>query len=131
MVTDRLALAVISQAIRDVMRKAAKTKDAGKATVRKSEQLEAIAFLTEPVGGWALSRREWCEYANICPDRLRAAVIRHMQSGTNLKKLLEDFDYDKRRKANRSLKNNKSLNTRRLNPATVGRKAAKGRRPLA
>ena len=105
MQTNRLPGAIISQALRDVFREFKQSKKWDKNWMRQQDYAEAKAFLTDEVGGWAKSRREICDMANICPDRLRAAVIKHLQLGTNLKKLLEGFDHDTRSKANRGIKN--------------------------
>lgn len=78
-----LAVAVILQALTDAKHAQQYGDDLTAAGVAARE---ARLFLTEEIGPWALSRKTWCEYAGLDPDRFYEQVkgMKH-ESGSSIR----------------------------------------------
>lgn len=77
---NRLPLAIICQAVRDYIEP--------RREIEHAEYYEAVRFIEDEWGAWAKSREIICDYANICPKKLRTKVMAAKKSGLRIKQIL-------------------------------------------
>lgn len=74
-----LGLEVIRQAFADALNQKQNTQ-----SIAPIEREQALSFLTAEHGAWAAARNMWCALADLDPDAICDAALRHLRNGTTI-----------------------------------------------